>query len=175
LSVTEFKIQGRVGRLVTFGEGDYLNVELHDGYCALAWASDLPLTGTLKRVASLLPDERPTAVVFDRETGSRSEREMEAIDEMLERDPNCITFLRLAFDVMSVTWGEASAQPYLETEPRSSHGQVGLISHFYNPNLISEFLVRTGTPSVVDRVKELLEHTAYLADYVDTDRMPGVH
>lgn len=165
MSVTEFKVQGRPGRLVTLSEGDYLNVEAHDGYCALAWASDLPLRAALERVEPLLPaHQQPTAIVFDRKSGSRSERVVKNVSTLIKNDLGSISFLRLAFDRLSVTWEDSNGLS--KGDEASPHGQVGLIAHVYDRQLIGNLLSRTGTETVAEHAKDLLDQTDYLLSYM---------
>lgn len=167
MSIDYFEVRGREGRLVTLEDGAYLNVELHEGYYALAWASDLALDTTLGRIRGLLPQGEPTVIAFDKETGSRTETQTKDLDGILMGSTTVFTFIRIAYDELSITW--ESPPDTSERGPQSEvrqHGQVGLIAHSYDKNLIRSFLQETGAPMVAEHTAELLDQTAYLAKFV---------
>jgi hypothetical protein len=165
-----YEINGLEARRYEIDEGDYLDVELYDGFFTLTWSTDLGFRDVLQQIGALLPKKARTALVFDPDRGKHVEvppsRVLNGSSKRTPRYP----FVRCEFDGFTLVWQQPAYPKHVDED--TTPGQLGIISESFDSSYYTELVRRTATRRLGIQAAGLLEDASFVGKHVRHGR-PG--
>ena len=162
MTQVDYEVRGLEAHRFDLGDGEFLRVELYDGYFSIAWSTPLPIGAILRQVRLLLRDAHGDAVLYD--AASQAYEDLpadEAITRALAHDASLL-LLRLELSDVTLVWKHAA-----ESAPRESgFGQLALLAGRFDEDLCVRVVRQTATPAVAQHSAELIQRASYVADHV---------
>jgi len=167
MSQVDYEVAGREAHRYELGDGEFVRVEIYDGYFSIGWSTSLPIAAVLELVEPLLRIVDGEVVVFDKRTKAHEKRDVDDVLALLPSDDD-FSFARLELSDVTLVWEQAREQ---DRHGPTTLGELAVLARLFDESTFVRMLRETATPRVAHHARDLIGRISYVAEYVRPGRL----